>query len=104
VRLGIFDLGLRRELLRHEQRVRLREIAQHRRLAEPLEIGQARPAADDIERALLPWCREHGTGVVCYEPQQTGLLSGAFDRARLATLPDDGPRGGFFRNREPIPW
>jgi len=22
----------------------------------------------------------------------------------LATLPDDGPRGGFFRNREPIPW
>jgi NAD(P)-dependent dehydrogenase (short-subunit alcohol dehydrogenase family) len=22
----------------------------------------------------------------------------------LATLPDDGPRGGFFRNREAIPW
>jgi NAD(P)-dependent dehydrogenase (short-subunit alcohol dehydrogenase family) len=22
----------------------------------------------------------------------------------LATLPDDGPSGGFFRNREPIPW
>jgi len=22
----------------------------------------------------------------------------------LATLPDDGPRGGFFRNRKPIPW
>ena len=22
----------------------------------------------------------------------------------LATLPDDGPTGGFFRNREPIPW
>jgi len=22
----------------------------------------------------------------------------------LATLPDGGPRGGFFRNREPIPW
>jgi NAD(P)-dependent dehydrogenase (short-subunit alcohol dehydrogenase family) len=22
----------------------------------------------------------------------------------LATLPDEGPRGGFFRNREPIPW
>jgi NAD(P)-dependent dehydrogenase (short-subunit alcohol dehydrogenase family) len=22
----------------------------------------------------------------------------------LATLPDDGPRGGFFRSREPIPW
>jgi NAD(P)-dependent dehydrogenase (short-subunit alcohol dehydrogenase family) len=22
----------------------------------------------------------------------------------LATLPDDGPRGAFFRNRDPIPW
>jgi NAD(P)-dependent dehydrogenase (short-subunit alcohol dehydrogenase family) len=22
----------------------------------------------------------------------------------LAALPDDGPRGGFFRDREPIPW
>jgi NAD(P)-dependent dehydrogenase (short-subunit alcohol dehydrogenase family) len=22
----------------------------------------------------------------------------------LATLPDEGPRGGFFRDREPIPW
>ena len=22
----------------------------------------------------------------------------------LATLPDDGPNGGFFRDREPIPW
>jgi NAD(P)-dependent dehydrogenase (short-subunit alcohol dehydrogenase family) len=22
----------------------------------------------------------------------------------LATLPDDGPRGGFFRDRRPIPW
>jgi NAD(P)-dependent dehydrogenase (short-subunit alcohol dehydrogenase family) len=22
----------------------------------------------------------------------------------LATLPDDGPTGGFFRNRRPIPW
>jgi NAD(P)-dependent dehydrogenase (short-subunit alcohol dehydrogenase family) len=22
----------------------------------------------------------------------------------LATLPDDGPRGGFFRSRKPIPW
>jgi NAD(P)-dependent dehydrogenase (short-subunit alcohol dehydrogenase family) len=22
----------------------------------------------------------------------------------LATLPDDGPSGGFFRDRQPIPW
>ena len=29
---------------------------------------------------------------------------GADGVAWLATLPDDGPTGGFFRDREPIPW
>jgi NAD(P)-dependent dehydrogenase (short-subunit alcohol dehydrogenase family) len=29
---------------------------------------------------------------------------GADTAVWLATLPDDGPTGGFFRNREPIPW
>ncbi len=29
---------------------------------------------------------------------------GADTAVWLATLPDEGPNGGFFRNREPIPW
>jgi NAD(P)-dependent dehydrogenase (short-subunit alcohol dehydrogenase family) len=29
---------------------------------------------------------------------------GADTAVWLATLPDDGPSGGYFRNREPIPW
>jgi NAD(P)-dependent dehydrogenase (short-subunit alcohol dehydrogenase family) len=29
---------------------------------------------------------------------------GADTAVWLATIPDDGPTGGFFRNREPIPW
>jgi NAD(P)-dependent dehydrogenase (short-subunit alcohol dehydrogenase family) len=29
---------------------------------------------------------------------------GADTAVWLATLGDDGPTGGFFRNREPIPW
>jgi len=29
---------------------------------------------------------------------------GAKTAVWLATLPDDGPTGGFFRDREPIPW
>jgi NAD(P)-dependent dehydrogenase (short-subunit alcohol dehydrogenase family) len=29
---------------------------------------------------------------------------GADTPAWLATLPDEGPTGGFFRDREPIPW
>jgi len=32
------------------------------------------------------------------------VAEGADTAVWLATLPDDGPTGGFFRNREPIPW
>jgi len=33
---------------------------------------------------LIPWCREHETGVIVYSPLGSGLLSGRFDIARLA--------------------
>jgi aryl-alcohol dehydrogenase-like predicted oxidoreductase len=42
-------------------------------------------AADD----LLPWCAEHGTGVLVYSPMGSGLLTGAFTAKRVAGLPDD---------------
>jgi NAD(P)-dependent dehydrogenase (short-subunit alcohol dehydrogenase family) len=32
------------------------------------------------------------------------VRKGADTAVWLATLPDDGPTGGFFRDREPIPW
>jgi aryl-alcohol dehydrogenase-like predicted oxidoreductase len=38
----------------------------------------------DIEAEVLPFCREHGIGVICYSPMQSGLLSGTFDPSRLA--------------------
>jgi NAD(P)-dependent dehydrogenase (short-subunit alcohol dehydrogenase family) len=31
-------------------------------------------------------------------------LQGADTAVWLATLPDDGPRGGFFRDRKPFAW
>ncbi|MFZ0389756.1 MAG: aldo/keto reductase [Calditrichia bacterium] len=37
-----------------------------------------------VEKAELPWCRENGTGVVAYSPLQSGLLTGKFDKSRLA--------------------
>lgn len=55
----------------------------------------------DIEESLLPWCAQHGTGVVCYETQQTGLLTGAFTRERFASLPADDYRRGFADFQEP---
>jgi len=38
----------------------------------------------DIEKEILPWCQTHGIGIVAYSPMQSGLLSGSFDRSRLA--------------------
>jgi len=45
---------------------------------------------------LLPWCVAHGTGVLCYSPMQSGLLTGSFSRQRAAGLPSDD-----WRRRDP---
>jgi len=51
----------------------------------------------DIEQDLLPWCLEHGTGVIVYSPMQSGLLTGAMTRERVAALPDtDWRRNGKY--------
>ena len=39
--------------------------------------------------AVIPWAAEHGAGVICYSPMASGLLTGAFDHARLSGLGDD---------------
>lgn len=41
----------------------------------------------DIEAKELPYCKKHGIGVVAYSPMQSGLLTGKFDKSKLA--PDD---------------
>ncbi|MCK6622681.1 MAG: aldo/keto reductase [Calditrichaceae bacterium] len=43
----------------------------------------------EVEKEILPWCREHGVGVVAYSPLLNGLLTGKFSREFLATLADD---------------
>lgn len=45
--------------------------------------------------AVVPWCAEHGTGVIVYSPMQAGLLSGAFSAERVASLPK-----GDWRTRD----
>src|SRR5206468_4898345 len=44
-----------------------------------------REVADEI----LPWCVEHLTGVLVYSPMQSGLLTGAMTKQRVADMPDD---------------
>jgi aryl-alcohol dehydrogenase-like predicted oxidoreductase len=37
----------------------------------------------------IPWCASHGTGVICYSPMQSGLLTERFTRKRVNQLPGD---------------
>jgi aryl-alcohol dehydrogenase-like predicted oxidoreductase len=39
--------------------------------------------------AEIPWCAEHGTGVIAYAPLQAGLLTGAMTAERVASMPED---------------
>jgi aryl-alcohol dehydrogenase-like predicted oxidoreductase len=43
----------------------------------------------DIEDRVLPFCREHGIGVIVYSPMQSGLLTGRMTRERVAAFPED---------------
>ena len=50
----------------------------------------------EIESAVLPYCESHGIGVIVYSPMQSGLLTGAMTRERVAKLPDSD-----WRSRDP---
>ncbi|MGE0455094.1 MAG: aldo/keto reductase [Vicinamibacteria bacterium] len=54
-----------------------------------------------IERDVLPWCERHGVGVIGYSPMQSGLLSGAMTRERVAALPGNDWRRGSSEFKEP---
>jgi aryl-alcohol dehydrogenase-like predicted oxidoreductase len=42
-----------------------------------------------VEAEILPWCREHGVGVVNYSPMVSGLLTGKMTVDRIQKLPAD---------------
>jgi len=51
----------------------------------------------DTDKEILPFCREHNIGVVCYGPMARGLLTGKFQEE--PTFPDDDVRrhDGMFK-------
>lgn len=51
----------------------------------------------DALAEILPWCAAHDTGVIVYSPMQSGLLTGAFDKARVEAL---DPKDWRSRNLE----
>jgi aryl-alcohol dehydrogenase-like predicted oxidoreductase len=46
---------------------------------------------------VLEWARSHGTGVICYSPMGSGLLTGTYDRDRIAALDP-----GDWRRKSPL--
>ncbi len=47
----------------------------------------------EVAAAEIPWCAEHGTGVIVYSPMQSGLLTDRFTAERVKNLaPDDWRR------------
>ncbi len=50
----------------------------------------------EVQDTHLPYCLEHGIGVIVYSPMKSGLLTGKMTRERVAALPQDD-----FRRRAP---
>ena len=55
----------------------------------------------EIEDATLPYCRQHGIGVIVYSPMKSGLLSGTMTRERVAAFPQDDFRRRALAFQEP---
>jgi aryl-alcohol dehydrogenase-like predicted oxidoreductase len=43
----------------------------------------------DAATREIPWCERHGTGVICYSPMQSGILTDTFSPARVDNMADD---------------
>jgi aryl-alcohol dehydrogenase-like predicted oxidoreductase len=60
-------------------------------LQPPFSLIRRQAAAREI-----PWCANHNTGVICYSPMQSGLLTDSFSRERVARFSEDD-----WRRRSP---
>lgn len=51
----------------------------------------------DIEAEILPWCRNHGVGLVVYWPLMKGLLAGKMHRGQTFPITDSRHKYEIFR-------
>jgi len=59
------------------------------------------PIQRDIESEILPYCDQHGIGVIVYSPMASGMLTGAMTKERAAQLPANDWRSRNARFQEP---
>lgn len=50
----------------------------------------------DVGASQIPWCDAHNTGVICYSPMQSGLMTDTFSPERVAKMAEDD-----WRRRSP---
>ncbi|HEY1240754.1 MAG TPA: aldo/keto reductase [Bryobacteraceae bacterium] len=55
----------------------------------------------EVENEILPYCQQHGIGVIVYSPMKSGLLTGAMTRERIANFPQDDFRRKALNFQEP---
>jgi aryl-alcohol dehydrogenase-like predicted oxidoreductase len=55
----------------------------------------------EVQDTHLPYCQQHGIGVIVYSPMKSGLLTGKMTRERVAALPEDDFRRHALAFQEP---
>ncbi|MBA2353736.1 MAG: aldo/keto reductase [Acidobacteria bacterium] len=68
-------------------------------------VASLQPPYSMLRRAteadLLPYCEDHGIGVIVYSPMQSGLLTGAMTRERVGQLAESDWRRNNREFQEP---
>lgn len=81
-------------------------VSQMKRAAKIAPITSLQPnyniVTRDIEREILPYCRDNHIGVIVYSPMKSGLLTGKMTRERIASLPKDDFRQRTASFQEPL--
>jgi len=75
---------------------RIRKIAPITSLQPPYSA-----VSPEIEDTVLPYCGQHGIGVIVYSPMKSGLLTGKMSKERVANLPADDFRRRALAFQEP---
>src|SRR5579862_4346665 len=50
----------------------------------------------DVAATEIPWCESHRSGVICYSPMQSGILTNTFSAEKVARMAEDD-----WRRRSP---
>lgn len=81
-------------------------VSQMERAQKIAPITSLQPPYSMINRSneaeILPFCQKHGIGVINYSPMQSGLLTGAMTKERVANMPADDFRRNSKQFQEPL--